>query len=122
MGQPRAGRSATKSLLNAERLDLQSATMSLCQEYMESDEHERIFNNEAEGWFKDTFSKAKYATREAVMATWPDTGKAFGWVKTSLREELEDAIQDQPKTRRRLVDTELLDRVLVALRAIEERK
>jgi hypothetical protein len=119
MGMERAGRAATKRLLETERLDLSGATIALCGEFMESDEHEKIFEQEADGWFKDTFSK-KYKTREAVLAVWPDVAIPFCWVEVSLADEVEEAIKEQPKARRRLVDTELLGRVLKALREMEK--
>jgi len=58
-------------------LTLQSAVITICGEFMESDEHEDIFLKEAKGWFKDFGPRGKYKTREAIIKTWPDVEVYF---------------------------------------------
>jgi hypothetical protein len=79
MGMERASRKEVERLLNSTwEVTLQGATVSLCEQFMESDEHERIFELEAEGWHKDL--SRKYKTREAVLKIWPDV-EAYFWPK-----------------------------------------
>jgi hypothetical protein len=74
MGMTRAPREKVQYLLKSDST-LESATISLCQEFMETDQHEAIFQEEAEGWFK-TISK-KYPTRESILKVWPDIKEYF---------------------------------------------
>lgn len=75
LGMPNPSRKEVERLLSATYLTLSGATLALCQKFMESDEHEQMFLDEAKSWLKD-FSK-KYKTREAVLEIWPDVKGDF---------------------------------------------
>lgn len=87
MGQPRAERKVVERLLTPDTrwpLTLQSAVITVCQEFMESDEHEKWFLDEAKSWFKMFNIRGKYATREAILKTWPDV-EAYFWPKELVK-------------------------------------
>lgn len=44
---------------------------TLCGQYMEADEHERIFLAEARGWLRDK----NLNTLESITEIWPDAGQ-----------------------------------------------
>jgi len=79
MGQGKADRSEVERLLNDDRYqpDLDSAVTSLCQQFMESDEHYNIFMGEAKMWKSRRYFGGKYGSREAVVGTWPDVKEIF---------------------------------------------
>lgn len=52
---------------------LSTAVIDFCQQFMESDEHEGYFMDEAEGWLKDL----KKETCEAVAQDHPDIAELF---------------------------------------------
>ena len=79
MGQERASRKSVERLLASKHLTLDSAVTALCEQFMESDDHYDLWITEAQGWFNDYFAPNKeYATREAIIKTWPDT-KLYFW-------------------------------------------
>jgi len=83
MGQPRAERFLVESLLNVERkwpLTLQAAVERLCSPYMETDEHEKIFQEEGVSWFRKFSPNGSHNNREAIIKTWPDV-EAYFWPK-----------------------------------------
>ena len=79
MGMERPTRMEIERLLNEKsNLSLISATYDLCGELMESDEIEKAFLEEAEGWNKAYFApRKKYNNREAICQTWPHAKQAF---------------------------------------------
>jgi hypothetical protein len=74
MGQQRASREHVQRLLKSD-VTLESATISLCQEFMETIEHENAFHEEAYGWL-ETIVK-QYPTRESLLEVWPDVAEYF---------------------------------------------
>jgi hypothetical protein len=79
MGQPRAKREEVERLLNAKwDVTLDGATIFFCEQFMETNEHERIFYGEARSW-RTTLNR-EYTTREAVLKVWPDV-EAYFWPK-----------------------------------------
>jgi hypothetical protein len=77
MGQQRASRKEVEQLLNAKYdLTLDGATIFFCQQFMETNEHERIFLGEAKSW-RTSFNR-EHTTREAVLKIWPDV-QAYFW-------------------------------------------
>lgn len=80
MGQPRLDGKRIKDLLRSDRkwpLDLESAVNAVCNEFMETDEHEKMFYDEAKSWYKTFSPRGKYATREAIVKTWPHVEKCI---------------------------------------------
>jgi len=81
MGQRPPEREEVKRLLDESdtrwKLTLDGAVTSLCQQFMESDEHYDIFMGEAKMWKSRQYFGGKYNNREAILKTWPDVKKAF---------------------------------------------
>lgn len=71
MGQPVPKNVAEifQRLHNTTTLTISNCMMAFCQDYMENDDHQDMFQKEAEWWYKDTFSKKQY-TREKIISTW----------------------------------------------------
>jgi hypothetical protein len=83
MGQERAGRDEVQRLLTQTHdVSINSATITFCAEFMECDEHERMFEEEADGWYANL---KKLKTREKVLASWPDVDWYF-WTEPPLFE------------------------------------
>jgi hypothetical protein len=85
MGQPmpRDLEGIIRRLRNCKPLTLGTATMAFCEPYMENDEHEIMFKQEARWWLRDTFSKRVYSTREAICKTWKDMPAVFAAIDAS---------------------------------------
>lgn len=47
---------------------LSNAVIGICEEFMESDEHQKIFENEGQMWMKDS----KLNSLESIWKIWPD--------------------------------------------------
>jgi hypothetical protein len=82
MGMDRATNREIQKLLAGDghgRCDvtLDSAVVYLCQQYMESDEHYKIFMDEAKMWASRRYFGGKYRTREAIIGTWPHVKEVF---------------------------------------------
>lgn len=78
MGQERSPRAEVQKLLTQKYpVSVQGATVDLCGEFMDSRLHERIFEEEADGWYK-SFKKYKY--REALLKIWPELD-AYFWTE-----------------------------------------
>jgi hypothetical protein len=81
MGQNPIKRERLIDLLNPDRkwpLTLQSAVITICGEFMESDEHEEMFLDEAKSWYRDFGPRGKHKTRESILKVWPDI-KSYFW-------------------------------------------
>jgi hypothetical protein len=50
---------------------LTSAVVGMCGKYMETNEHQRMFVDEAKMWMKDK----KLASLESIAKVWPDMGR-----------------------------------------------
>lgn len=79
MGQPRAGREMVQRILTQKyEVSVNSAAIHFCAEFMESEEHERIFDEEAQGWYKSL--KKEHKSRESLLKTWPELD-AYFWTE-----------------------------------------
>jgi hypothetical protein len=82
MGLDRATSKEVQSLLAGEghgrcQVSLDSAVTFLCQQYMESDEHQDMFMEEAKMWASKRYFGGKYRTRDAIVGTWPHVKEVF---------------------------------------------
>jgi len=71
MGQPlpKNAREIIKRLHDTPTLTISNCTMAFCQDYMENDDHQDMFEQEAKHWYKKTFKLKKY-TREEIQRAW----------------------------------------------------
>lgn len=70
MGQPRPSSADIKRLKEGREPTLESAVMFLAERYMETDEHQSIFMDEAQSWFDtfgDTTQVASYRSSSADL-------------------------------------------------------
>src|SRR4029077_220462 len=63
-------------LYSCKHMSVEEATNTFCGEFMESEEIENGFYEEAHGWYKHTFKKKKY-TREEIVRVWPEKAVVF---------------------------------------------
>jgi hypothetical protein len=71
MDLPRAAE-LRRMMMNASPLTtLGSAVVGMCDQYMETNEHQRMFMDEAKMWMKDK----KLASLESIAKVWPDMGR-----------------------------------------------
>lgn len=68
MGQSRPTRDEVQRALHHESVNLSSAVMWFCEEFMESNEDQDTFENEARGWVKSL----KKDGREKIQEIWPE--------------------------------------------------
>lgn len=79
MGMERAGRAEVQRILQQKYdVSVNSAVIHFCAEFMESEEHEAIFDEEAQGWYKNL--KKSYKSREALLEAWPELD-AYFWTE-----------------------------------------
>jgi hypothetical protein len=61
-----------RMMMNASPLTtLGSAVVGMCEPYMETNEHQRMFMDEAKMWMRDK----KLATLESIAKVWPDMSR-----------------------------------------------
>jgi len=78
MGQDPADRNHVQRLLKtAGRVTLSCAVADLCGEFMETDEHQDIYEEEAQGWLATFENDLDCDTREKVAAIWPHAKERF---------------------------------------------
>lgn len=58
---------------------LSSSVLMFCEQFMETDEHQAMFETEAKSWVKSL----RKVNREYVVATWPDMAALF-WPTVSV--------------------------------------
>lgn len=80
MGQGNPPKEHVQQLLTSDRNpSLSSAVMRFCEQCMETDEHQRMFETEAKSWVRSLRKK----DREYVTSTWPDMAALFWGVAKS---------------------------------------
>lgn len=70
-GMPLPTVEEVRHLLSLKKNSLSGCVMYLCQQYMESDDHQEMFEDEAKGWRKGK----KIQDLETIKKTWPDIGQ-----------------------------------------------
>ncbi len=70
MGQPNPTVEQVRRQFTRPPEHLSTPVMAFCEQYMETDEHQRIFMAEARSWMRDK----NLSTLEAIQQIWPDVG------------------------------------------------
>lgn len=76
MGQSAPAKDTIRRMMSSAEqygTNLDSAISSICADIMESDEHYKMFMQEAKGWYKEF----KKTSREYVITTWPENAELF---------------------------------------------